>query len=479
LRARPAEAGMTDTPKAAGVPTCAGDSRAPGRRARITLFAYLLHLTLPVLLAADVLLAGHFDHGEVVVLAGSVLWLAAGSIPLLCSRRGRFLELIENPLVAFYAVCFVLPPAEMVLRLLVPAGLKPMLYRPGTRVRTLENPLVTPGVSGVSTYSVNNVGVRGPDLPLHAKVYRVVAVGGSATECMDLDDRDEWPRLLMERLNHELGDQHVWVGNSGVSGHTTVHHLWMMRALPLVASSDMVILMAGINDLLAALSTNGQSTQSILEADARRFCTESLAYSRKQRSYFKRLELHELVRHVRLTLYVRVFQRIEIGTDLILAGRKRRSAARRAALPPLHVGLEEYSQRVRTIADECRKNRQRCVFLTQPTMWRDDLPEAQRRLLWLGWVGNRDNPWGYASVEDLTRSMDAYNGRLLEVCSSAGLECYDLASAIPKDTSAFFDDCHFNVSGSRAVARFIADQLLRRTDLLVPSGRALPVARAP
>ncbi len=56
--------------------------------------------------------------------------------------------------------------------------------------------------------------------------------------------------------------------------------------------------------------------------------------------------------------------------------------------------------------------------------------------------------------------MDAYNQTLLNLCRQDHLECYDLASSIPKDTSAFVDDVHFNIGGARMVAEFLAARLL-------------------
>jgi len=102
----------------------------------------------------------------------------------------------------------------------------------------------------------------------------------------------------------------------------------------------------------------------------------------------------------------------------------------------------------------------RCLFLTQPTMWRDGLPSAEQRLLWMGYTGRMQKPKGYVSPGQLGRAMDMYNRVLLESCLQSGLECFDLAAQIPKDTSAFLDDMHFNEGGARLVARSLAQYLL-------------------
>jgi hypothetical protein len=48
------------------------------------------------------------------------------------------------------------------------------------------------------------------------------------------------------------------------------------------------------------------------------------------------------------------------------------------------------------------------------------------------------------------------------VCRERGLECVDLAAKLPRDTSVFYDDCHFNESGARRVAEVLAEHLLGR-----------------
>ena len=55
--------------------------------------------------------------------------------------------------------------------------------------------------------------------------------------------------------------------------------------------------------------------------------------------------------------------------------------------------------------------------------------------------------------------MDAFDGRLLSLCRQDGLECLNLASLVPKDTSAFYDDAHFNEGGARIVANALTAYL--------------------
>jgi hypothetical protein len=78
-------------------------------------------------------------------------------------------------------------------------------------------------------------------------------------------------------------------------------------------------------------------------------------------------------------------------------------------LPSLDLGVWEYGMRVRRIAEACRNRKKRCVFLTQPTLWRADLSPAE--------------------------------------------------SADVAKTGSMFYDCHFTAGGSRALAQTVAGYL--------------------
>ena len=93
-------------------------------------------------------------------------------------------------------------------------------------------------------------------------------------------------------------------------------------------------------------------------------------------------------------------------------------------------------------------------------MWRAGLSAAEDSLLYGGGVGDHGVVRGYVSAPELGRAMAAYNQVLLAVCREDQLECYDMAAAIPKDTSAFSDESHYNDNGTRLVADYLAERLL-------------------
>ena len=92
--------------------------------------------------------------------------------------------------------------------------------------------------------------------------------------------------------------------------------------------------------------------------------------------------------------------------------------------------------------------------MTQPYIWRDDLPQEMRDRLWFGGQDNftSGEPRSYYSVGVLAEAMALYNSKLLQICSERDLDCIDLAAMLPQDDTVYYDDVHFNESGARQVA---------------------------
>jgi hypothetical protein len=232
----------------------------------------------------------------------------------------------------------------------------------------------------------------------------------------------------------------VWVGNAGGSGKNTVDHAFLMQWLPGIVRVDMVIFLVGGNDLAVTLAFDGAPTQAFLERESG--FQKSLApgmHWRLRYPLYRRLMLITLIHEATQVLAQRFGHTTGNMLD-IAAHRKQRATLPILPLPDLSTGLNEYRKRLETLGNQCRDLRLRCLFLTQPTMWRNNLSADERRLLWGGYTGRWEKPKGYISVEGLASGMDMYNRTLLGVCQRDGLECYDIAADVPKDTTSFFDD---------------------------------------
>lgn len=448
---------------------------------RALLIAYVMHLLVPFCLGLDVLLAlsrRHTGRDYVDLLLFCGLWLAAGITAVLyCRDRPRFLKRIGGPLMGIYGILLSLGVIELGLRFIEPPS-EPMLWKPRSRFVLRSNPGELPGISATSAFSVNELGLRGPSLPSGKGIYKIVTVGGSVTECSYLDDAKEWPHLLMEDLNAQQKSLPVWVANAGASGHTAVHHLMLLRSLPVLSRADLLIFLTGVNDLQATLSSRGASSQALLEQDAVAFRLERLSTETDAHPLFKRLRLFHVVKTVAVYASANSSRERAGRIGWFDHMRAKRAAGASVATPDLRAGTREYADRIQKIARECELRGLRCLFLTQPSMWREDLTPAEQKLQWFGWVGLRGSPSGYIAIADLARAMDAYNGALETVCSQRKLECLDLAPLVPKNTSAFMDDVHLNENGARIVAEILARYLVSTAPFSSTSARSGPGAAA-
>ena len=121
----------------------------------------------------------------------------------------------------------------------------------------------------------------------------------------------------------------------------------------------------------------------------------------------------------------------------------------------LEEALNVYKNNLREIIVICKKRNQNILMLTHPSMWRGDLPQNMKDLLWEYVFGEK----AY-TVEALEKILRAYNNAMLDVCREEGVMCIDIDAMVPKDTSAFYDDAHLNIAGCELVSELIANRMI-------------------
>jgi lysophospholipase L1-like esterase len=361
---------------------------------------------------------------------------------------------------------------ELVLRLLGSDAY--YVWPPHLHQELHPRPEIMPGVSGTSRFLINSVGLRADELSQGRNV-RILALGGSTTECLYLDQSEAWPHLLQKRLGWR-----VWVGSAGKSGlHTRHHRLQAERLLAELPPMDAVIVLTGVNDLSIRLSQdrawkpvdfNSREALRPLVQEAFEIHPPRFADG----PFYQRTALHEALEKLGRRLRSGGATQDVDGRAYQDWRRHRREApVLRQRLPDLGPALAEFADNLRAIARSVSQHHARIVFVTQPFLWRDDLPADLQRLLWLGGVGRFQKESGheYYSVSALAAGMEAYNRTLLATCREIpDAVCVDLASRLPRDATVFYDDVHFNESGARKVAAVLAEQL--RAEKIVPMERS-------
>ncbi len=314
---------------------------------------------------------------------------------------------------------------------------------------------VMPGVSGRTRFTTNAFGFRSPRLQSIDKpvgVRRIFCIGGSTTACNYIDDQEVWTEKLNQRLQARMQlDVTVDVINTGCAGHSTREHITMLAQRVIPFDPDLVIVMAGINDLVLQMATD----YSPYREDQRSRYIPSVGWIPKAKYLI--CSASQIIRRVVLVKRSRE-GRDELGNyRQTLNGdwlKWRRNLLTQRPIERLadasRFPRPEFEQNLRSLVGICRTNEIPILLLTQPAMYRSDLDEYETSLLWFA-LGKR-----HYSPGDMALLLSRYNECTRSVAERLGVPLVDLAAQLPRDTSVFYDDCHFNVSGCTAVAEIIA-----------------------
>lgn len=344
------------------------------------------------------------------------------------------------------------------------------VWPPNLRKVFRPTPGTMPGVNGVSHFNVNSAGVRGDEYSA-GKQYRILTIGGSTTECLFLDQEKSWPYALQKKLNN-LQMSKFWVGNVGKAGLSTREHFMHMKyLLPQYPDIDAVIILVGCNDLTRRLIEDKKYDPDFLDHYEywkhrliRGAFSETPYYKGKYRfrsGYYDELAIGSVIKQS-MDMYVRRKMIQDEAGNMFVNLRKLRKEASQIVeeLPDLKSGLEEYKRNINAIIDIARSRPVRIIFMTQPSLWKKDMTAEEIDLLWYGWIESHKSK-RYYSVTALMRGMQEYNNTLLQVCRTRGVECIDLAKELPRNSTIFYDDVHFNDNGSLMTADVVSEYFRR------------------
>jgi lysophospholipase L1-like esterase len=351
----------------------------------------------------------------------------------------------------------------------------------------IPTPEVIHGVEGVSHVRVNRFGVRGRLFGDDRAEYRILAVGGSTTQCSALDDTEVWTHLLEVALGRTADGRQVWVGNVGRDGAGTRDHVlqlkYLLRQYPRM---DVVVSLVGVNDMLPAVHRGWQYRlpAPVTEPGAERAqmptafalfpgrLQDPVPSGARQVPWYKATALWQLGRRAKQVLGRRRTIRMGLAgqSGLDHARLERETATKIDSLPSLDVPLIEYRRNLNAMADLAVAAGVRLVLVTQPSAWREGMSGVEEHQLWLGlFTADRASARVYFTTRALARAMARYNETLLAFCRERGLVCVDAANLLPHDTTAMYDDVHLNEQGARLLARALAEHFRKRSPFLRPT----------
>jgi lysophospholipase L1-like esterase len=326
------------------------------------------------------------------------------------------------------------------------------------------------GISGAKEFKTNAQGFRG-DEDFTDSTYNILCVGGSTTECNYLDNKETWFSLLNQSpdIARLIGasPKRVVIASVGLSGQTSFENYFMLNEL-LQKHKNIhhVILMCGINDFVKVLA---KPTLNISVEKQKDSLFQAHLISRywyiPGRINDTTWTGHSALMHsIRANFFSTPSKNtIDRRGEIVKQWRANYSSRSKLldTLPDLTASLEVFNKNLEQIFSLCATHRVKLVCINQATLWHDTLPGNLSNLLWMGGIGKYQTQKGgvYYSPKALQSGMEMYNTTLAKTAKAYNILCIDIAHRLSKDTSVFYDDCHFNTSGARKVADEIVRQL--------------------
>jgi hypothetical protein len=390
--------------------------------------------------------------------------MAGETSPLDPSRPPRLIRL--GVVLASLAAALLL--GELLLRSLVDVH-SFRIWTPGLETVFRPSPDRLSGVEGDSLFRINSRGLRGDEIEPEDG-YRILAIGGSGTECLYLDQAEAWPAILQARLRDGCSAPRAWVGNGGMSGRNIRDHVVQLRhLLPQFEELDAVLLMCGVNDLTLRLAQDEHYLPAFLDREEaerellpRAFEVLPLSLSTGA-PWWKRTALWRLADLTRSRFFGPARVQDEAGAIYTEWREHRAGASRRIdTLPPLDEALAEQRRHLESIAAICRAHDLRLLLVTHPSLWSEGLPPSIEARFWLGGIGDfqREPGAAYYRSGALAEGMARYNRVLEDLAEQWGLECLDVAGELGRDPTCFYDAVHLNEAGARRAGEYLARQLL-------------------
>ncbi len=342
------------------------------------------------------------------------------------------------------------------------------VWAPGTRLDLRLDPVIFPEGERPVRFIVNAAGERGGDLRGDEEgLYRVLVAGGSAVECVALDQRTSWPGALENFLNapdnlRVLDARRVHVGNIGRSNVASADlDLILERVLPRYRRLAAIIIMVGAGDVVQWLEAG--APPSIPEAPippAKLFtCNPERRFGWKLRQ----LALVEIVKRVRRA-WLRPWTVLEeSGGKWYAAARRMRAEATeiRTSTPDPAVMLDRYERYLRQILRRAKAHADRVIVVRQPWFEKEYTAEELSHF-WHGGVGKawKEKISVYYSLEVVNRLMGLLDARAATVVESCAVQ--QLRPAVPPSLRHYFDYTHFTPAGAALIAQAVAAAVVAR-----------------
>jgi lysophospholipase L1-like esterase len=366
--------------------------------------------------------------------------------------RTRSSNLGKNLLVLLISLILVLGFCELVLRIYNPLGFRikgDKIILPIHKKEIIHHEHGLGKLDQVVTVQRNSLGFRGPEPPADfTNDLSIVTVGGSTTECLDLDDNKTWSHDLAVKLKAHF--KHLWLNNAGLSGNSTFGHYILMQDYLVKLKPKVVVFLVGINDV--GLHSERDFDERIHAANFRSF-ERTLAT----------VAVHSELAAAALNLYRFYFPKSTMinnqndpqETDITKLPHFTLSASAQAAIFKDHRDhyLGPYRRRLEKLLAISRQHNIIPVLVTQPVLYGNSVdPTTGVNLAHRFVAKDMDGATGWQVLE-------LYNDVTRQVGQEQGVLVIDLAREMPKDSRYYYDLMHFTNAGAEKVADLVATRL--------------------
>ncbi len=362
------------------------------------------------------------------------------------------------------ALCVVVVLAvELVCRLWLRIDDKYFAFAPHSEHLYELDSAALPQLPSRVAVHINGDGERGDEYGRDGGTFRVLVAGGSAAQCLYIDQSSTWPTLVQQYLGSSqamtsLRAERVHVGSIGKSGiHSAAVHLILRCVLPRYQRLDAIVLMLGAGEALRWVA-NDAPPEGIPAPDIDE-CFE--AHPRHSYGFTPRSSATGHVAR-RLRARFRVERRTRVGRWLERARAQRNNPPelRTTIADPTRM-LAEYEKSLGEIIVLAKLKARHVLVVRQPWFQKAEFTAEENSLFWNFGVEARaggDSPAFYGSevADGLLERIDACSGRVARRLGAGDL---DLRPLLDPSTANYYDQFHFTVEGNRIVAVAVAESL--------------------
>ena len=362
-------------------------------------------------------------------------------------------------LIALFSAVLLFLAVEFLSRLYLRAAPYHVL-RPNLTHTIAPNPEILPTLEPLVRYRTNKMGERGIALPESSDYHKVLCLGGSAFECLFLDQENS----ICGNLQQQLGDLQCFQGKPVHVGNISrsrvgvrTEKLMLDKALPNYSHVDVMVLQAGASDMVSWLEA-GADPEGVL------------GYKGVDEAFDAHPELNFGFSYEGLAIR-KIMGRWKSTRPrhFAKAGRRYREVRDMRAnatttiddVPTMEGFLKHVRQGFNELIDSSEAPGRTVIVARQPWFEKDKFTDEELATFWHGAVGNsfRKHSDTFYSARVLCEVMSAIDKVVAEVCVERGVRSLDLKNLIPPTLEYYYDQIHLTTAGSALVATAIAEAI--------------------